>query len=399
MRRFGYIYGALTLLASMACRDPVFPAGTRGHPPSAAAAAAPAAEMFIVVFRPGTQDVRDLATRLATDHGGEVTDVYEHALQGFAVRISAQEVADIRRHPDVAFVEADARLTASVIQANATWGLDRIDQRKLPLSTTYTYNASGSGVTVYVIDNGIRKTHQEFGDRATLGFTAYPDEIDEVDCGWHGTHVAGTIGGTVYGVAKQVSLVDVRVMDCSGDGTVSKGIAGVDWVTANHVKPAVANMSLAASSVSDAFDLAVANSIAAGVTYVIAAGNDNADACNSSPARVVAAMTVGSTTETDNKAPTSNYGSCLDLFAPGDLITSASNWSDSDTKLMSGTSMATPHVAGVAALLLQGDPRLTPSGVGRLIIQNATTGKVKRPGAGSPSRLLYSGFIGGRPAN
>lgn len=383
----------LVVLIGTGCLDAPSPLGPAGTSP-APTVAAPSGERFIVVLRAGTLDVHREALRLATTHGGEIDHVYQHAIPGFAARFPAEAVADVQRDPDVAFVEADVPIRPTTTQPFATWGIDRIDQRKLPLSGTYTYHYDGSGVRVYVLDNGVRATHQEFGGRVTLGFTAFPEEIGIVNCGWHGTHVAGTIGSTTYGVAKQVSLVDVRVLPCASEGYASTVIAGVDWVTANHIKPAVANMSVGAPVIHDALNQAVAASIAAGVTYVVAAGNDNADACFSSPARVPAALTVGSTTSSDNKAATSNFGECLDLFAPGDIITSVSNWSDTDTKAMSGTSAAAPHVAGVAALVLQGQPAASPSTVGRTIIQNATTGRIKRPGSGSPGRLLYAGFLG-----
>ncbi len=347
---------------------------------------------WIVVLEEGATraDVTD-SVRQAKADGASDVDRYTQALTGFSAEMSDATVEELRADPDVAYIEADQRVAIDATQSPATWGLDRIDQRNRPLTNSYTYNRTGQGVRAYVIDTGVLASHSQFGGRVVAGATAINDGRGSSDCNGHGTHVAGTIGGSTYGVAKQVTIVPVRVLDCNGSGSTSGVIAGVDWVTSNHSagQPAVANMSLG-GGVSTTLDNAVRNSIADGVTYAVAAGNENTNACNGSPARVSQALTVGSTTSTDARSSFSNYGSCLDLFAPGSSITSAWHTSNSATNTISGTSMATPHVAGAAALYLQGHPSASPSTVGSAIVGGSTTGVVSGAGSGSPNRLLYS---------
>ncbi|CAB4766238.1 unannotated protein [freshwater metagenome] len=336
------------------------------------------------------------ARETARAHGGRVLETYGTALRGFSAQLPERAVEALAKRPGVAFIEADQALSVDATQTGATWGLDRVDQRNLPLDGSYTYDRTGQGVTAYIIDTGILAGHTQFGSRLQSGYTAISDGRGTSDCNGHGTHVAGTVGGSTYGVAKAVTLRPVRVLDCTGNGSTSGVIAGVDWVTSHHAAgaPAVANMSLG-GGVSSALDQAVSTSIADGVTYAVAAGNENTNACNGSPSRVAAALTVGSTTRTDARSSFSNYGSCLDLFAPGSDITSAWHTGTSATNTISGTSMATPHVAGVAALYLQGAPSASPSTVSSAVLGATTSGKVTSAGTGSPNRLLTSLVTGG----
>lgn len=331
-----------------------------------------------------------IANELATTHRGKLKHIYQNALNGFAVEMTPEDAEALSLDFRVKFVEEDGTVTADVTQSNPPWGLDRIDQRNRPLSATYTYNFTGSGVRAYVIDTGIRTTHTQFGGRASNVFDAFGGS--GADCNGHGTHVAGTIGGSTYGVAKSSLPRGVRVLDCNGSGSNSGVIAGVDWVRTNFIAPAVANMSLGGGA-SSALDTAVNNLSNAGVPIAVAAGNSNTNACNSSPARAANAITVGSTTTTDARSSFSNFGTCLDLFAPGSGILSSWFSSDTATATLSGTSMASPHVAGVAALYKQANPGASATTVRNAIVNGATTNVVTNAGTGSPNRLLYSLFF------
>ena len=395
---------AVALLAFAACQDTAAPDRAVAEP-ELASAAAPSAQgqaiagRYIVVFRSSVADAPGLSRRLAAQHGGRVHYTYERALKGFAADLPEAAAAALARNPNVAFVEQDQVVTVfadAFTQTGATWGLDRIDQTSRTLNGTYGYTNTGAGVTAYIIDTGMNLSHTEFTGRAVSGYDAV-DGGSADDCDGHGTHVAGTVGGTKYGVAKGVTLVAVRVLNCSGSGTLSGVIAGVDWVTANHVAgaPAVANMSLG-SGASSSVDLAVSNSIADGISYSIAAGNGNRggrqqDACNYSPARVGAAMTIGATSSTDAKASWSNYGPCVDFFAPGVSITSAWYTSPTAAATISGTSMAAPHVAGVAALYLQSNPGASPAAVRDALFAATTKGIVTNSSTAN-NHLLYTDY-------
>lgn len=332
------------------------------------------------------------ARSLAGRYGGDVARVYRHALRGFEAQLSPRQARRLAADPRVASVTQNHTVTAADIQTpTPSWGLDRIDQRTRPLDDTYSYPNVAPTARAYVIDSGIRMSHDEFTGRVRSGRDTIDNDDDASDCSGHGTHVAGTLGGTTYGVAKNVELVAVRVLDCQGNGNVATVIAGIDWVTADHQpgEPAVANMSLGGLGY-DPMDQAVARSIADGITYVVSAGNNNgADACANSPARTPEAITVAATGPDDARAPYSNIGSCVDIFAPGTDIVSAGIASDTAARAANGTSMAAPHVAGAAALILARHPDYTPAQVTAALLGAATPGVVTNPGAGSPNRLLY----------
>jgi subtilisin family serine protease len=349
---------------------------------------------YIVVLKDSqvsTAAVDSAAQSLTVKHGGAVKQTWDAALRGFELSASEATARTYAKDPRVAYVEANQTVHIMGTENNPpSYGLDRVDQRNLPLDHKYTFPTTASNVHAYIIDTGIRTTHQEFGGRASVGTDTVGDGRNGQDCNGHGTHVSGTVGGSTVGLAKGVKLVAVRVLDCNGSGTNAGVIKGVDWVTKNAIKPAVANMSLGGGA-SAALDAAVQRSINAGVTYAIAAGNENQNACNDSPARVGAAITVGATDASDNRASFSNFGTCVDIFAPGVNIVSSFISGNSNTAraTLSGTSMATPHVTGAAALLLGQNPNLSPAQVRDTLVKNSTPNKVKNPGTGSPNKLLF----------
>jgi aqualysin 1 len=378
---------ALAALAfAAACSDATqtpLAAPTAGTAPLLSAAPGKAiAGEYIVVLNDGANP-----RSVAAVAGVSPRHVYTAALAGFSATLNAGQLNALQHNANVKWIEQDQVVELSATQTGATWGLDRVDQRDLPLNGTYNYTPTGAGVRAYIIDTGINTGHTNFGGRASIGWDGIGDGSN--DCNGHGTHVAGTVGSTTYGVAKGVTLIGVRVFACGNTGSNATIVAGIDWTAANAIKPAVANMSLGgpASSTTDA---AVNGLINAGVVAVVAAGNDGLNACNYSPARVTNAITVGSTTSTDARSSFSNYGSCVDVFAPGSSILSTWIGSTSATSTISGTSMASPHVAGVAALYLQGNTTATAATVANAIITTSTPNKVTSAGTGSPNRLVYS---------
>jgi serine protease len=388
---------ALTLLTAFAALVLAVPA----HAAELRRARGPRVDgQYIVVLKDaaaGLADERGLrpptarvAQAMARAHGFQLGHAYAQVLRGFSARANRAALDRLLADPRVAFVEEDAVVFADATQAGATWGLDRIDRRERPLDRRYTYDSTGAGVHAYILDTGIRATHADFGGRVSAGYGVVRDGRGTADCNGHGTHVAGTVGGATWGVAKAARLHPVRVLGCNGSGSQSALIAGMDWVARRHLKPAVANLSLAGGA-SAAVDDAVLRLVQAGVVVVAAAGNDNANACGYSPARAAPALTVAATTSLDARSVFSNFGACVDLFAPGSSITSTWSTGDTATQSVSGTSMAAPHVAGVAALYLATHPSATAAEVATALLENASAGRVADP-AGSPNRLLHSLF-------
>lgn len=347
---------------------------------------------YIVILNKDVGSSNEFAQGIAKQHGGKVLQTYDAVLKGFAIYLpdvaGTAFVEAMKKNPKVVSVENDTIMKIdATTQSNPDWGLDRIDQRNLPLDSAYSYLQTGSGTTAYIVDTGILSTHQQFSGRVLSGYTAISDGNGTSDCHGHGTHVAGTVGGSTYGVAKNVSLVPIRILGCDGSGASSNVIAGLDWILKNGKKPAVVNMSLGGEA-NTSLDSAVENLFNNGYVMVVAAGNSNTDACSSSPARVSKAITVAATDSTDTRASYSNYGSCVDIFAPGSQINSSWIGSNTATKVLNGTSMATPHVAGVVAEMLQSTPTATPQTISTNLLNQASSNVVKNP-SGSPNWLLY----------
>ena len=393
----GRLAVALSAVLVAACAEPTsIPTSTTPLEPSdeapvfARGEGGPIPGQYIVVFKDDVDDASGLSQRMSNEHAATRLYTYTGVLKGFAARMSPQAAEALTRNPNVAYVEQDQEVTLAATQSGATWGIDRIDQRNRPLSGTYTYTTTASNVYVYIIDTGILTSHSQFGGRASNVYDAFGGS--GTDCNGHGTHVAGTVGGSTYGIAKAVRLRGVRVLNCSGSGSWSGIIAGMDWVRNNRVNPAVANMSLG-GGFSSAVNTAANNLANSGVFVAVASGNSNANACNYSPASASAVTSVNSSTSSDAKSSFSNYGSCTHLYAPGSSITSAWIGSTSATRTISGTSMASPHVAGVAALYKATFGNASSSTIRTWLINNATTGVITGNPSGTANRLLYKSTL------
>jgi subtilisin family serine protease len=384
MKRFaGLFVSGLVLSAGVLVGGPAEAAPSKFIPAKGKAIA----DQYIVVMKDGPSINAGSAAQ-AVD--AAPLFVYDSVVNGFAAKLNQGQLKKLLKHPEVAYIEQDSEVSLEATQTGATWGLDRIDQANLPLNGTYNYNGTASNVTAYIIDTGIYTAHSDFGGRAAVAYDAFGGNGQ--DCQGHGTHVAGTVGGARWGVAKAVKLRGVRVLDCNGSGSNASVIAGMNWVANNAVKPAVANMSLG-GGLNSTVNNAATNMVNRGITVAVAAGNSNANACNYSPAAASGVLTVAASTNTDAKASFSNYGSCVELYAPGQNITSTWIGSTSATNTISGTSMASPHVAGVAALYLGANPSAAPSTVNNWIITNSISGVISGNPAGTPNRLLRKGSL------
>jgi subtilisin family serine protease len=392
MKRSFLLLLSLALAACQQVTDPVTPE-LRPDGSTALVQEAPGKgikDRYIVVFKENVQDAPGLARAMERAHGGQLLFIYENALKGFAIELPAPAAEALARNPNVAYVEQDQVVSIDATQSGATWGIDRIDQTGLPLSGTYSYNTTASNVYAYIIDTGIRTSHTQFGTRAANVYDALGGNGQ--DCNSHGTHVAGTVGGSTHGVAKGVRLRGLRVLNCSGSGSTSGIIAAIDWLRSNHVKPAVANLSLG-GGYSSALNTAINNLASAGVFVAVAAGNESQNACNVSPASAANATTVAASDRTDTRASFSNYGSCVNVYAPGVSITSTWHTSTTATNTISGTAMASPHVAGAAALYKARYGDASYSTVRSWIVNNASANVIRSNVTGTPNRLLFKSTL------
>ncbi|GAA2511219.1 S8 family peptidase [Pilimelia columellifera] len=401
-RRILPLIAALTTTAALAAQAaPAAAAATPAPGKLLATASHPITNDYVVVFHDAAvraAAVPDVAASMAAAHGGAVGYTYQHAFHGFQFKGDARDAAAIAADPAVRYVAQSGmrHVDGGGTQNNPVWGLDRIDQRKVTADRKFTYPNDGTGVTAYIVDTGLRYTHSEFGGRAVAGLDAITEGGGAVDCHGHGTHVGGTVGGKTYGVAKNVKLVGVRVIDCDGSGPDPGVAKAIDWIIENASGPSVVNMSIGGdpfSPIDDAIRKAVATK---NISFAVAAGNGDdlgrpQDACNHTPARVTEAVTVAASTSRDRSASFTNYGKCVDIFAPGVSVKSGWIGSDTATRTIDGTSMATPHVAGVMAVVLSDKPETTPAQMSTLLTDAATSDAITGVGTDSPNKLLYIG--------